>query len=186
LTAYDQNTLNNSDSYSVGAYADWSPTPALHIQPRAGYTSYIVEQTSAVIPASNASTWYGQLSLRNDITSTVTFLLLAGRETRGGVETDLIQDWYVRPNLIWKAIQNVTVAANYSYEHGAQSQGSAPGTAFGGEEYDDTEAGVTLSYRLTKRITLSMSGRFIVRASNVSANEYSQDSVGLRLNYQLL
>ena len=46
FTTYDQAVLNNNESYSIGAYADWEPGTYFHVQPRAGYTICKFQHTS--------------------------------------------------------------------------------------------------------------------------------------------
>jgi hypothetical protein len=187
LTSYDEHILNNNDSYSVGAFGDWKPGSSFRIQPHVGYTVYLYQQTSTTIPAVNAASLYANVTASQQVTDTLSYSIAGGREDRPGIDTDLIQDWFVRPSVNWTGIKDVTIGANFSYEHGSQSQGSVPGSAnYGGEVYNYLAGGINVAYQLTKRLAISMNGRFIGRSSTVSILEYTQDQVGLRLDYKFL
>jgi hypothetical protein len=184
FTSYDQQELNNNDSYSFGVYGDWKAGP-LRVQPRAGYSVYLFQQTSSLVPANNNASYYFNLAVVQELTKTLSYSLSAGRDSSFGIDTDLVQKWFARPSVSWKGIKNLNVVFNLSYEHGSQSLGSVPGTAFGGEVYDYLLVGLSLDYQINERITASGLGRFIMRSSTVSTQEYSQNMLGLRFSYIL-
>ena len=182
FTAYDQNSLNNNQDYSVGAYADWQPGPALRIQPRAGYTIFHADQTSVVTKASDQNTWYADLTLSHEITDLISYSLSAGHEIRLGITSDNIEDTYVRPGIGWKLIKDVNLHTSLFYEHGKQSATALGGVV--GETYDQVGGSIEIGYELMKKLSTSLSYRATFRTSTDVSREYDQDLIGLRLTYK--
>ncbi|HTI98989.1 MAG TPA: outer membrane beta-barrel protein [Dongiaceae bacterium] len=183
FTTYDQAIRNNSSSYSVGVFADWQPGSFLRIQPRAGYTIYQFDKTSLTSRTSDLNSWYVDLTLDHSITKFLNYTLSAGHEVRLGIQSDVIEDWYVRPNLHWSIIQRLALNTYLSYEHGKQGVGDQGGNL--NETYDWMGGGVGLSYPLFKRVSTSLSYRGTIRSSTDSSREYTQHVVGLVLTYEV-
>jgi hypothetical protein len=200
FTTYDYAVLNNNESYSAGAYADWKPGSYFRVQPRAGYTTYQFQHTSqsdqvfnpggaALGPAGESiqtrdlNTWYADLTVTHQASKAASYAFSAGHEIRVGIESDLIEDWYVRPNVTWTIVKDLGLNTSLSYEHGNQGAGNETGNLT--ETYDWFGGGLSLSYPLMKRLMLSLNYRLTLRSSNLPSLEYSQNQVGLRLAYQL-
>ena len=180
-TAYDQRTLNDSLGYSAGVYADWQPGRAFHVQPRAGYSWNSFSQTSERLQATDQGAMYFDLTAAHQFTDAMSYSLSVGRETRAGVQSDLIEDWYVRPTFNWHVTRNLSASANLSYEHGSQGGGALPGSV--PENYDYWGGGLSLSRPLTKRLTASLNYRITTRSSTAGGRDYTQNVVGLLFNY---
>jgi len=181
FTTYDQRVLNDNDAYSAGIYADWKPGAYFSIQPRLGYTFYEFQQTSLIIPAQNLDTWYFGVIATHNITEAVSYSLNAGHEVRLGIESDLIEDWYFRPNINFRIIKNLTFTTSLSYEHGKLA-----GARLGGlqaETYDWYGGGLSLAFSIVRNLTVSLNYRLTLRASDVATREYTQNLVGLLLTY---
>ncbi len=198
---YDQAVLNNNQNYSAGLYADWSPGPGFHVQPRAGYTIYQFEQTSQSglpsvfyfngypttvgqpIRTANVNSWYADLTLSHQISKAITYAFSAGHEVLPGIGSDLGEDYYIRPSVTWAIIKDLTLAASFSYEYGNQGMGNITGNLV--ETYDWYESGLTLRYPIMKKLIAGLNYRLTLRSSDISAMAYTQNLVGLTLTYQL-
>jgi hypothetical protein len=189
---HDQQELNDYDSYSAGLFADWQPGTAFHIHPRAGYTFELFSQNSTNmvpvngstqrLPADNQDSWYADLTLSHQPTDWVSYSLSAGHELRSGVQTDAIDDWYVRPSATWSIIRDWSLNTYFSYEHGEQSSsGNLLGTSK--ENYDWLSGGASVNYAITKRLSSSLYYRVTTRYSNQTDNEYTQNIIGLMMTY---
>lgn len=183
LTSYDEKLLNDNTSYSGGIYADWRPGNYFSIQPRVGYTYYDFDQTSPFIRAVDQDGWYADITLSHHITEAMTYSLTAGRELRLGIQADSMEDWYVRPNLNWRALDDLNLNVFLSYETG--SQGSSRQIGALAEEYDWFGAGLGLSYPLMKKLTASLNYRLTIRSSDALSRDYTQNVVGLLFTYHL-
>jgi hypothetical protein len=181
-TSYDQPVLNNYLNYSGGVYANWQPGTALSIQPRVGYTLYDSQQTSLFLLAQNQTAWYADLTVRHSITKAITYSLSAGHELRPGIESDLIEDWYARGNIVWSFIKNIDFSTGLSYEHGTQGrQGLVAGAA--SEVYDWFSGDFSVSHPIIKNLSAALRYRFTIRDSDRPNRGYTQNLVGLTLTY---
>jgi hypothetical protein len=194
FTTYDQMVLNDNNSYSAGVYADWRPGKAFRIQPRFGYTIFKFQHTSQ-IPASllnllnitntqtsDLNSWYADLNITHQVTDAIGYTLDAGHEVLTGIQSDAIEDYYVRPAINWNIIKNVNLNTSFSYEHGNQGQGNVTGNLV--ETFDWLGVNVGASYSIIKKLSLGLNYRLTLRSSNVANNEYTQNFVGITLTYQ--
>ena len=202
FTTYDQAVLNNNQDYSAGLYADWKAGPYLDIQPRAGYVLYQFQHTSqsgfviyespsgqliAVpvnqsIRTSDLNTWYADLTLSHQASKLVTYGLSAGHEIRPGIESDVIEDSYIRPNITWMIIKNVSLNTSLFYEHGSQGEGNVSGNF--AETYDWYGGSLAASYSPVKKLVVSLNYRLTFRSSDIPDRDYAQNIVGIKLAYQ--
>jgi hypothetical protein len=193
-TTYDQQALNNNVNYSVGVYADWQPGTSLHVQPRVGYTYFQFEQTSSAVPAVNQGAWYFDLTIKHELTRAVSYTLSAGHELTLGIYGNSIEDWYARTAITWSIFKNISLTTSLSYENGSQgtslsyqngSQGTVNTTGNPSENFGWFSGSLGLRYPFTKRFTLALNYQLTLRASNITANEYAQNLVGLQLTCSL-
>jgi hypothetical protein len=194
-TTYDQHILNNSVNYSLGVYGDWHPGTFLDVQPRVGYTYYQFEQTSTVIPAVNQGLWYCDLTIKHDLTQALSYSLSAGHEITLGIYGDTIEDWYARASITWSIFKNLSLTPSLSYKNGSQGIANTTGTASTTgthtltatpeENFSWFSGDLALKYPFTKRFTLALNYQLTLRASNITANEYAQNLVGVQLTYSM-
>jgi hypothetical protein len=179
FTAYDQPVLNDNTAYSIGAYADWQPGSYFHLQPRAGYTAYMFDQTSHIMKAVDQDAWYADLTLTHTVSQAISYSISAGHELRLGIQADSIEDTYVRPSVTWNFIKNFAFTTSGSYEHGTQGAG----TRNFQETYDWFNAGLSLNHSITRKLSGSLSYRYTYRSSDSASRDYTQNLVALRLTY---
>lgn len=191
LTTYDQNTLNNNnDAYTAGAYAQFQPSETFHITARGGFATYQFQETSDSLRTTSQNSWYAGLDISQQLRESVSYTLSAGHEVQLGTQSDLTEDWYVRPVITWKIIKGWEFSTSFSYEHGQQGVGSTQiGTLPNnnnnvlGETFNWFNTGLDLSHAVTDRIDMSVYYRATIRSSNMADNEYTQNMVGIRLTY---
>jgi hypothetical protein len=200
FTTYDQMILNDNNSYSAGVYADWQAGKAFRIQPRVGYTIFKFQHTSQT-PASllsllnllnitntpntqtsDLNSWYADLNITHQVTDAIGYTLDAGHEVQTAIQSDAMEDWYIRPGIRWDIIKNVNLNTSFSYEHGKQGVGNVRGNLT--ETFDWLGANVGVSYSIIKKLSLGLNYRLTLRSSNDANNEYTQNFVGLTLTYQ--
>ena len=191
LTSYDQLVLNDNTGYSAGVYADWQPGPFFRVQPRVGYAIYQFQQTSQKgfqqvgqpVRTSDVNSWYAGLNVTHRLTDAVSYSLDAGHEVRLGTQADAVEDSYVRANVNWSIVKNLTLTTSLFYEHGDQGQGNVTGNLT--ETYDWYGGALGLSHPLTKRLALSLNYRLTLRSSDSPDQGYTQNLVGLLLTYKI-
>lgn len=197
FTTYDQDVLNNNQSYSAGLYGDWQPGSYLHIQPRAGYTIYQFQHTSQSVPppfyigipphatslqTSDLNAWYADLTVSHQASEAVTYSFSGGHEISLGIESDVVEDSYFRPNIAWAIFRDLTLNTSFFYEHGNQGEGNISGNFV--ETFDWYGGALTLSYSLMKKLLLTLNYRLTLRSSDVPDRGYSQNLVGIQFSYQ--
>lgn len=183
MTRYEQRKLNDSQTYTVGAYADWQPSSFFRLQPRAGYSIYEFEQTSLLIPASDATGWYVDVALEHQPSEAVAYTLSVGHQLNLGIYSDTTEEWYAHLSVSWNILRNTTLRTTAGYAHGKQGS-----TALGNgvaEVYDQFTTGANLGYVLTKRLSVSLDYRFTSRTADVALRDYDQNVVGLLFTYTM-
>lgn len=183
-TMYDQSELNNNAAYTVGPFVELHPGHYFSVTLSGGYSTYEFQQTSTAIQTSSLDSWYVGLRLQHQPTDFLTYGLNVGRDVQLGIVSDLVQDWYVRPNATWKVIKGLAVVTYFFYDHtdqGVGSTGSLPG--YNNGTFDWYGGGLSLQHPLTSRLDLSLSYQFSMLASGTVNSGYTQNLVALQLTY---
>ena len=187
FTTYQQSVLNNNSAYTAGAYAEFRPGSAFQATLRGGFTTYQFQNTSTTNRTGNPNSWYGSLLLSHQPRESLSYTLEAGHEVQLGTQSDLVEDWYVRPSVTWKIIKNLNIVTGMFYEHGQQGLGNIKGNSR--ENFDWYGGQLSVQQTLTRRFTLSVIYRLTVRDSrepltSTTANQsYNQNLIGLQLTY---
>ena len=185
FTTYEQTALNNSDVYTVGPYVEFRPGAYFKLTVRGGYSINQFANTSTSIQTASQDSWYGSVNITHQPRDSISYSLDVGREVQSGAQSDLVEDWYVRPNITWKIINGLDVVTAISYEHGNQgvgSVGSLPGSPNG--TFDWYTGDLRIEHPLTSRLTLGLDYRLTVRSSGTPNDGYTQNLVGLQLTYR--
>ena len=181
-----QNGLNNNNAYTVGPYVTFTPGHYFTVTARGGYSTYQFQQTSQSIQTSSQNTWYASVNVSHQILEFLSYSLAVGHETQLGVQSDLNEDDYVRPNITWKIIKDWDFSTGFFYEHGKQGVGSVftgTGNLNQNYTYDWYGGSLTLSHALTRRLSLGLNYRLTLRSSDQPNQTYTQNLVGLQLTY---
>lgn len=186
FTSYDEDTLNDNFSYSIGAYASWYPSAALEIRPRVGYNAYSFDQTSRYLPAEDQGATYFGLTITHRPTDVISYSVSAGHELRLGSQSDMTEVIYVRPAATWRIIENLDIQTTLFYEHGQQDLVNLANLPTD-ESYDWYGGSIALGYPIAKRFHASLSYRLAQRSSDVqgATRDYTQHTIGLLLTYRL-
>jgi hypothetical protein len=200
-TTYDQGVLNNNSAYTVGVYGEWHPGSYFSVSGRAGYSisqfqqtsqsgqifelnpsgSPVVVQTGTPVQTSGQASYYADLTVSHDPSPSLSYSFSVGHETQSGVESDAIEDSYLRLSAIWKVIRILDFTTTFSYEHGQQGAGNVTGNLT--EVFDYYTEGVGLSHHFTKRLVVGLDYRGTQRASSNASLGYAQNLVGLKVTY---
>jgi hypothetical protein len=186
FTSYDQAMLNDNSAYTIGPYIEFRPSQYLTVTARGGFTTYQFQNTSTVVQTADDNSWYAGLQITHRPTDSISYSLDVGREVQTGIQTDLMEDWYVRPNITWNIIKNLSLSTTLFYEHGNQGVGST-GTVAGGSNgtFDWYGGGIDASRMISKRLSLSLSYRLTFRTSDTPNTDYTLNLVMLQLTYRL-
>jgi Putative beta-barrel porin 2 len=181
FTTYEQTILNNNDAYTAGGYAEYKPGKAFSLTARGGFSTYQFQQTSTAIRTGNANSWYGSVLLAHQPRESVAYQIEAGHEVQFGINSDLLEDWYVRPTVTWRFIRNLDFTTGLFYENGKQGVSNVSGNL--AENFNWYGGQISLRHRLTKRFEIGALYRLTLRASNQASQSYTQNLVGIQLTY---
>ena len=186
FTTYDQAILNNNQSYSIGAYADYKPDEYFDFQPRAGYVIYQFDQSSQALQTSDLNSWYADLKVTHKITDAINYSIDAGHRVGLGVQSDATEAWFITPSVTWNLKKDWSIIGSLSYENGQQGTGStavSPGSNLVSENYSYYTATLGFSHPITSRITFNFNYRLTSRSSSSQDRGYTQNEVDLQLTY---
>jgi hypothetical protein len=181
LTAYDQHLLSDSVNSSLGAYVDWQVSEYLHVKPRGGYTFYTFSNPSsgATIPP-NQGSFYFDLDLSDRLNDFMNLSIDAGRQLRLGVSSDLIDLWYVRPQVGLRLFEKVGLSPHLVFEQGTDSGNSVN---VPNEQYTLLGGGIGASCRLMEKVLLSLGYDYTVKNSDIPERNYHQNRIQIWVQY---
>lgn len=182
FTTYEQDTLNNNDAYTAGLFGDYSPSEAMKISLRGGFSTYQFKGSSASVATSDQNGGYADLNFSHQITEAIAYSVNAGHSIQLGIQSDLTEITYVRPNISWAIIKDWDINTGFFYEHGNQGIGNIVGNVT--EIYDWYGGSLTVDHQFSKHFSGSAFYRLTLRHSNTPDNGYNQNLIGLQVNYR--
>ncbi len=182
-TTYDDNVQNDSVGGTGGLYFDITPTPYLRFIARGGYqyASFDKGGLYSSFPYTDNSTlssFYWNLTVNHRINAYLTENLSSGRENDLGLTSNYLEVNYVRYNVAWRALSNITLGADGFYENDQESGGLVD------EHLERYGGDVTLGYQFSLQISASAHYAYIKKDSDVTFREYYQDRVGVDVDYR--
>jgi hypothetical protein len=180
-TAYTQPVLNDNLNYSLGLFADWRATAHLRFTPRIGYTHYTFDPLpgqSTAPPETRG--FYFTLLAAQKLNEFVDINIDAGRQLSLGVNSDLLDLWYVRPFINFRLLEKANLWCNFVFEDGQDIGNSV---LVQNETYTLFGGGVGASYQLSEKVVASLGYNYAVKNSDIPVRNYHQSRVSLRLQY---
>ena len=184
FTYYDQHLLNDSDTYSIGAFVESQLTNYLKVRGAAGY-QWINSDRGFVVDAfgtpfadkSDLSTYYANILITHRINATLHQTLSAGHESQLGVDSNFIMLNYIRHTLSWNVIRNTLLSTEFFYEDANDSGG------FIDEHLLRFGGALTVGYQLTPHVTLGGRYQYTQKDSDVLLRGYDQNRVSVDATY---
>jgi len=180
ITTYDQHVLNDSRNYSVGGFATWDPTTLCHLDFRAGYTLFSFSSQPPQRPVPDSSNVYIDGTLKQRLNDVISVSVNGGRQTRLGVNSELLDFWYAHPGIDWHLFEKVNLNTHFVYESGSDSGNPL---LVVNEDYTLLGGGVIAGYQLMQKLGLGLSYDYAVKDSNISNRNYHQHVVSLQIQY---
>jgi len=192
LTSYTVASQSGNSSVSVGPYAEWQITQAIHATIRGGPTFYFFDSSGAANQGSSLGSYYFGLQISHQLTDFLSHQISINREVslglnQGGNYSEQLTGTY---SVSLALTQNIGLTVNASYVHGTQTfQNLVP--VFPGfglllnqtENFDQYSMGPAVSWQATKKFSTSLSYNYYVRDSNLPARGYIENSFSMKLNY---
>jgi hypothetical protein len=179
---YDQNVLNDSTDYAIGAFAETQLTNYLKVRVAGGYqwisfNNGGVVSTGPFHDSGKLSDYYANILISHRINPAVVQSLSAGHESQLGVNSNYITLNYIRHTVSWNIIRNTLLSTEFFYEDADESGG------FIREHLHRFGGAIAVGYQLTPHITLGLRYQYTQKDSNVPLRDYTQNRVSLDGTY---
>ena len=203
ITDYEKGVQNDSTGGTIGLYFDITPTPYLRFIARGGYQyadfdgngSFKIGSASinpifeGYVPTdqlsngayrdqSRLSSFYWNLTINHRINAYLSENLSSGRENDLGLTSNYLEVNYVRYNVAWRALSNVTVGGDGFYENDQESGGPFD------EGLERYGGDVTLGYQFNLQLSATAHYAYIRKDSDVEFRDYYQNRVGVDVSYR--
>lgn len=193
VTDYDQNVLNDSNTYSAGGFFETQISSNLKLRVAGGYQMIDFDNTGLVNDAHDLRDFYANALLSHRVNSVLTHSLSAGHETQLGVNSNYIKLNFVRHTANWNILYHTLLSTELFYEDAEDSGGSgplfipAPGVflfnPFVAERIHRYGGALTLGYQLTQHVTLGLRYQYTQKDSDQLLRDYRQNRVSLDGTY---
>jgi hypothetical protein len=192
-TYYDQNVLNDSRTYSGGAFLETQITTNLKLRVAAGYQKIDFDSGGLVNDPHNLNDYYANALLSHRVNAVLTQNLSIGHETQLGVNSNYVKLNYVRHTTTWNIFYHTLFSTELFYEDADDSGGSGllfqpiPGVPninpFVAEHIHRYGGAVTLGYQLTPHVTLGLRYQYTQKDSDQPLRDYRQNRIALDGTY---
>ncbi len=195
FTRYDRDLLNDSDTFSLGAFVETQITGYLKLRIAGGYQNISSDGNTVTFgpfppgflpggaifqtfdDSSNLDDYYVNLLLSHRINASLTQRLSVGHESQLGVNSNYIKLNYVRHTATWNIINRTLLATEFFYEDGDDSGG------FINEHLQRYGGALSLGYQLTTHVTLGARYQYTRKDSDVPLRDYKQNRVSIDGTY---
>lgn len=192
-TYYDQNILNDSKTYSAGAFLETQITSYLKLRVAGGYQNINFDNTGLVNDPHDLHDYYANALLSHRVNSVLTQNISAGHETQLGINSNYVRLNYVRHTTNWNILYHTLLSTELFYEDADDSGGSGPlflpvpGVAlfnpFVAEHIHRYGGAFSLGYQLTQHVTLGLRYQYTQKDSDQPLRDYSQNRVSVDGTY---
>jgi Putative beta-barrel porin 2 len=176
-TYYDQNVLNDSNTYTFGGFVETQLTNYMKLRVAAGYQTISFDNTGSVFDSMDVSDYYANVLIAHRLNAAITQTLAAGHENQLGVNSNYISLNYVRHTVTWNIIRDTLLSTELFYEDADDSGG------FINEHLHRYGGAVTVGYQLTPHVTLGLRYQYTQKDSNVPERDYAQNRVSFDATY---
>jgi len=190
LTAYQVSSLYNSANLSVGGYLDWQVQPSLTVTLGGGPVFYMPEFAGPAGANGSQDTYYVNASISHQLTDYLSHSLSVNRSLQAGLNQggSYIEQLTAAYAIHWQLTQRIGVSVSANYVDGQQpfaTSGGASGVFLAStvENYDQYGGGFQISWKITDHLSTTLNYNHLERTSNLSGRDYSDDQIGLQLNY---
>jgi hypothetical protein len=187
LTSYQHSSGNDSESYSVGPYADWQVTQSLRASVRGGPQFYSLSSTAASANSGLNTSYYAALNVNHKLTHYISQQLNLQRDVSLGLNSasDYVEQFTANYSVSWALTQRITVGGDITYQHGSQPLLVTVQNVqvFQTEDFDRYGFGVNFSWSITDHLTATVHYSYWDRQSNLPDQGYTRNNVGLQVNY---
>ncbi|HKP03052.1 MAG TPA: hypothetical protein VJU77_06750 [Chthoniobacterales bacterium] len=192
-TYYDQTVLNDSLTYSIGAFMETQLTSYLRLRVAGGYQQIDFDMGGLVNDPQDLNDYYANALLSHRVNSVLTHNLSVGHETQLGVNSNYVKLNYVRHTATWNILYHTLLSTELFYEDADESGGNGtlftpiPGipniNPFVSEHIHRYGGALSLGYQLTPHVTLGLRYQYTQKDSDQPLRDYRQNRVALDGTY---
>ena len=192
-TYYDMNVLNDSNTYSIGAFLETQVTSNVKFRIAGGFQSIDFDNTGLVNDPNDLEDWYANALLSHRINAQLTHNIAVGHETQLGVNSNYVQLNYIRHTANWNIFYKTLLSTELFYEDADDSGGSGPLFApvpgipifnpFVAERIHRYGGAITLGYQLTPHVTLGLRYQYTQKDSDQPLRDYRQNRIAFDGTY---
>jgi hypothetical protein len=179
---YDQNVLNDSIDYAIGAFVETQLTNYIKVRVAGGY-QWISFDNGGVVStgpfhdSGKLSDYYANILISHRINPAIVQSLSAGHESQLGVNSNYITLNYIRHTVSLNIIRNTLISTEFFYEDADESGG------FINEHLHRFGGALAVGYQLTPHITLGLRYQYTQKDSDVRLRDYTQNRVSFDATY---
>ncbi len=181
---YEQNILNDSDTYSVGGFAEVQLTNFLKVRVAGGYQWMTFDRATVNFfgftlfqDQKDQEDWYGNILISHRINAVLKQTLSAGHEHQLGINSNAIKLNYIRHTVSWNILRNTLLSTEFFFEDANESGG------FIDEHLHRYGGALTLGYQLTPHVTVGARYQYTQKDSDVTLRDYEQNRVSVDGTY---
>jgi opacity protein-like surface antigen len=177
---YDEDFQNDGWSANVGVFAEMQVSNYLSVRAAAGPQVMQFGSGGGNLDNDDVGSGYGELSVSHKINRRMTQTFAIGYENRLGLNANAVADFYLRYQADWRVNSKLNVSLEGLYEDADETD-----TQLGSEHSRRFAAGLGVSYKLGRKISVSANYRYAVKDSNLQYRDYQQNvvSVGIRYDF---
>lgn len=169
--------LSNQKSVNFGPYFQSRLSQHLQVTVSAGYAMYFQEYPSSYnTKAGNNAAFYADLQVQHTVNALLGYSLNVGHQVRQGLTDDSLDYYYFRLSSNWRASQNLTIQSPLSFE-------STSSTGTRAEKYQFWTLGLSATYRLSDKLSVSGGYNYRMRDSNLVGADYVENQLVLDTRY---
>lgn len=192
LTKYQVSAQNATESISVGPYAEWQVTQAIHATLRGGPTLYFFDSNVGPSQGSSLNSYYVGFQVSHQLTDFLSHQIGLQRDVSLGLNagSSYLEQLTANYSASLALTRNIGLSANLSYAQGTQTFQNLvllfPG--FGlllnqKEAFEQYAVGPSVAWQVSDKLSTSLSYNYYLRESNLAGRGYTQNSVTLSFNY---
>ncbi|HVF70531.1 MAG TPA: hypothetical protein VM940_02885 [Chthoniobacterales bacterium] len=192
-TYYDQNVLNDSRTYTAGAFVETQLTNYLKLRVAGGYQAIEFDSGGLVNDPHDLSDYYANALLSHRVNAVLTQNLAVGHETQLGVNSNYVKLNYVRHTTTWNIFYRTLLSTELFYEDADDSGGNGilfqpiPGipniNPFVAEHIHRYGGALTLGYQLSPHVTLGFRYQYTQKDSDQPLRDYRQNRIAVDGTY---
>jgi hypothetical protein len=180
---YSDNVLNDSTTYSVGAFFETEITNNIKLRVAGGYQAIDFDRNFIefggvqFLDHKDLSDYYANLLLTHRLNAMISQTVSAGHENQLGVNSNYITLNYVRHTINWNVFRGTLLSTEFFFEDAEESGGIV------NESFQRLGGAITAGYQLTPHITLGLRYQHTTKDSDVALRDYNQNRISFDGTY---